>query len=69
MELTTKEILKIHQRRKINIIINIILIVVILFIIYYVYSNLELIKSANQDWCYLCKLKTGANCFIGNISP
>lgn len=63
MELTKEELI-IHNRRKLNIITNIILIVVILVISVYVIYNIEIIKNANQDWCNLCELKTGAKCLV-----
>jgi hypothetical protein len=66
--LTREEILKVHNRRRINIITNIILIIVILGISFYVIYNIEIIKSANQNWCSLCELKTGARC-IAKIIP
>jgi len=68
-ELTREEILKVHRRRKINIITNIILIVVILIISAYVIYNIEIIKSANKDWCKLCELKTGAKCLVTKYFP
>lgn len=61
--LIREELLKLHHRRKVVIITNIILIAVLLFIGWYVISNVELIKFANQDWCKLCEFKTGAKCF------
>jgi hypothetical protein len=66
-ELTREELLKVHKRRNINIVTNIILVIVLLVIGYYAYSNIELIKSMNQDWCRLCEYKTGAKCFINNL--
>jgi len=68
-ELTREEIIKVHNRRRLNIITNIILIVVILGIGWYIFSNIELIKYANQDWCFLCEQKTGAKCLIQNFYP
>lgn len=62
-EVTREELLKVHKRRKINIITNIILIIILLGISYYVVSNIEIIKLANQDWCSLCSSKTGMMCY------
>lgn len=61
--LTREELLKLHRRRKLNIITNIILIIVFISILCYIIYNAELIKVMNQDWCRLCTQKTGANCF------
>jgi hypothetical protein len=66
--LTREELLKVHNRRRINIITNIILIIVILGISFYVIYNIEIIKLANSNWCSLCELKTGAKC-IKSILP
>jgi hypothetical protein len=67
--LTTEELLKVHKRRRLNIITNVILIILILVISIYVIYNIELIKSANQDWCFLCMQKTGSICSPKIILP
>jgi Mn2+/Fe2+ NRAMP family transporter len=43
---------------------NIILIVIILLIAFYVIKNIEAFKMLSQDVCSLCKLKTGAICYL-----
>jgi len=67
--LTREELLKVHKRRKITIVTNIFLIIVILIIIFYVISNVELVKTMNQDFCKICELKTGAECMVYNFKP
>ena len=52
--LNREELLKLHQRRRLNIITNVILIIVLLVIIVYVIYNVEHIKLLSGDVCKLC---------------
>jgi len=66
--LTREELLKLHRRNKFKIIMDVILIIVLTIIFLYIFFNMQLVKTMNQDWCALCELKTGAQCIIQKVN-
>ncbi len=63
------EIKKPFNWHKYHTITNIILIIVILAVGIYLFKNFQEFKLLGHDVCALCRVKTGANCFIPQAYP